>query len=81
MVASVAEAGAIRASAGDRLLILTPGIRLAGDDSGDQARVATPAEAARLGSDYLVLGRTVTGAPDPAAAYARVLQELMEVSG
>jgi orotidine-5'-phosphate decarboxylase len=76
VVASVQEVAAIRASAGDDLLVLTPGIRLAGDAAGDQARVATPAEAARLGADYLVLGRSVTAAADPAAALAAVLDDL-----
>lgn len=76
VVASVQEASAIRSALGEDIEILTPGIRLAGDAVGDQARVATPAEAIRLGSDYLVLGRTVTAAADPAAAFDRVLQEM-----
>lgn len=76
VVASVQEARAIRSRLGGGLRILTPGIRLAGDSAGDQARVATPAEAARQGADYLVLGRTVTAAADPVAAYDRVLDEL-----
>lgn len=76
VVASVQEAAAIRAALGDSLEILTPGIRLAGDSPGDQARVATPAEAIRLGSDYLVLGRTVTAAADPAEAFDQVLREI-----
>jgi orotidine-5'-phosphate decarboxylase len=76
IVASVHELPVIREAVGDALRVLTPGIRLAGDDAGDQARVATPAEAARLGSDYVILGRSVTAAPDPAAALARALAEL-----
>ena len=76
VVASVHEVRPIRDAVGDRLRILTPGIRLAGDGAGDQARVATPREAAQLGADYLVIGRTVTGAADPAAAFERVLAEL-----
>jgi orotidine-5'-phosphate decarboxylase len=56
--------------------VLTPGIRLAGDAAGDQSRVATPADAGRLGADYVVLGRSVTAAPDPAAALARAIEEL-----
>ena len=75
VVASVHEVPRIKQEH-PSLLILTPGIRLAGDSAGDQARVATPAEAARSGADYLVIGRTVTAAPDPAAAYDRVLSEL-----
>jgi orotidine-5'-phosphate decarboxylase len=76
VVASAHELPTIRAAFGPDLAVLTPGIRLAGHSAGDQSRVATPAEAARLGADYLVLGRTVTAAPDPAAAFDRVLEEL-----
>ncbi|HET8654646.1 MAG TPA: orotidine-5'-phosphate decarboxylase [Longimicrobiaceae bacterium] len=81
VVASVHEVAAIRAEAGAGMRVLTPGIRLAGDAAGDQARVATPAEAARVGADYLVLGRTVTAAPDPAAALDRALGEIAAVTG
>ena len=76
VVASVGELPAIRARVGTALQVLTPGIRLPGDAPGDQARVATPAEAVRLGADYLVIGRSVTGAAVPAAAFERVLDEL-----
>jgi orotidine-5'-phosphate decarboxylase len=75
VVASVHELPDIRERVGG-LRVLTPGIRLAGDDAGDQARVATPARAARLGADFLVIGRSVTAAPDPAAAFQRLLREL-----
>jgi orotidine-5'-phosphate decarboxylase len=75
VVASVHELPAIHGRV-EGLRVLTPGIRLAGDDAGDQARVATPARAARLGADYLVIGRSVTAAPDPAAAFQRLLGEL-----
>jgi orotidine-5'-phosphate decarboxylase len=77
VVASVLELPAIREHAPE-LSVLTPGIRFAGDDAGDQTRVATPARAAQLGADYLVIGRSVTAAPDPAAAFERVLAELDE---
>ncbi len=73
VVASVHEAPRIRARCGSDLLLLTPGIRLPGDAPDDQARVATPADAARAGVDYLVVGRSVTAAADPAAAFERVL--------
>lgn len=73
-VSSVHEAGALRASIGDGAYLVTPGIRLAGGDAHDQARVATPADAARAGADAVVVGRAVTAAPDPAAALARVLE-------
>lgn len=76
VVASVHEAAAIRSAIGDEIVILTPGIRLAGDVAGDQSRVATPAEAVRRGADFLVIGRTVTAAEDPAAAFDRVLDEV-----
>jgi orotidine-5'-phosphate decarboxylase len=80
VVASVAEVPVIREAVGGGLRVLTPGIRLAGDDAGDQSRVATPAEAARLGSDYIILGRSVTAAADPAAALDRALRELDEAA-
>ncbi|HEU0053329.1 MAG TPA: orotidine-5'-phosphate decarboxylase [Longimicrobium sp.] len=76
VVASVHEIAAVREVTGDGFRVLTPGIRLAGDDAGDQARVATPADAARLGADWVVLGRSVTAAADPAASLARAVQEM-----
>jgi orotidine-5'-phosphate decarboxylase len=79
VVASVHELPAVRRAA-PGLRVLTPGIRLAGDAPGDQSRTATPAEAARLGADYVVLGRSVTAAKDPAAALARAVEELAEAS-
>jgi orotidine-5'-phosphate decarboxylase len=75
VVASALEASWIRSRVGDRLLIVTPGIRPAGADRGDQSRVATPAQAVRFGADYLVVGRAVTQAEDPVAALAAVLEE------
>ncbi len=76
VVASVHELAAIRRTLPRGFRVLTPGIRLAGDDAGDQSRVATPAEAVRLGADYLVIGRSVTAAPDPAAALRAVLDDI-----
>jgi orotidine-5'-phosphate decarboxylase len=76
VVASVHEAAAIRRAAGRGLAILAPGIRRPGDAAGDQARVATPAEAAAAGVDYVVVGRTVTAAVDPVAAMDEVLRDL-----
>jgi orotidine-5'-phosphate decarboxylase len=55
---------------------VTPGVRSAGSATGDQKRVATPAEAVRNGADYLVIGRQITRAPDPAAEAGRVLEEI-----
>lgn len=76
VVCSAVEAAGVRAAAPPELVIVTPGIRPAGADVGDQKRVATPAAAVRAGADYLVLGRAVTRAPDPAAALANVLAEI-----
>jgi orotidine-5'-phosphate decarboxylase len=75
VVASVHEIAAARRAA-SALKVLTPGIRLAGDAAGDQSRVATPSDAARLGADYVVLGRSVTAAADPADALNRAISEL-----
>jgi orotidine-5'-phosphate decarboxylase len=80
VVASVHEARQIREGAGGEVRVLTPGIRLAGGEAGDQARVATPEQAARAGVDYLVVGRTVTAAPDPEAAWQQVLAGILRGS-
>ena len=79
IVCSGQEVGRVRAAYGDRLAPLVPGIRLSGGATHDQARVATPASAAADGARYLVLGRAVTAAPDPAAAMAAVHAELAGV--
>lgn len=76
IVCSGHEAAAVRASFGGRLAPLVPGIRLAGGASHDQARVTTPSAAQAAGARYLVLGRAVTAAAEPAAAMARVWSEL-----
>ncbi|MSR35270.1 MAG: orotidine-5'-phosphate decarboxylase [Gemmatimonadetes bacterium] len=76
IVASPQEAQAVRRRLGKELLVVTPGIRLPGGETHDQARVATPAQAVRAGADYLVIGRAVTGAPDPAAALEKVRRSL-----
>ncbi len=76
IVCSGAEVAAVRARFGDRLAPLVPGIRLAGSDAHDQARVTTPSAAQRAGARYLILGRTVTAAEQPVAAMERVLTEL-----
>ncbi len=75
VVASVWEAAPIKEAVGSDVVVVTPGIRLAGDGAHDQARVSTPAEAVAAGSDYLVIGRSVTGAPDPAEALRRVYED------
>jgi orotidine-5'-phosphate decarboxylase len=78
IVCSGAEATAVRERHGDRLALLVPGIRLAGGATHDQRRVMTPAAAQAAGARYLVLGRTVTAAPDPDEAMSRVLAELRD---
>lgn len=75
VVCSPLELGVIAEVAPD-LVKVTPGIRPAGSDAGDQARTATPAEAIRRGADYLVIGRPITGADDPEAAAAAIAGEL-----
>jgi orotidine-5'-phosphate decarboxylase len=76
IVASPQEARAVRRVLGPGALIVTPGVRPAGADAGDQARIATPAAARRAGADMVVVGRPITAAPDPAAAAAAILAEL-----
>jgi orotidine-5'-phosphate decarboxylase len=78
MVASPLEAAGIRHLAGPEPILVTPGVRSAGRAVGDQKRVATPAEAIRNGANYIVMGRQITRAPDPAAEAARVLEEIAE---
>lgn len=79
VVCSGREVGAVRDHYGEALAPLVPGIRLAGGASHDQARTMAPAEAARAGARYLVLGRAVTAAADPAGAMRRVREELETV--
>ena len=76
VVASVSEAACIKEAVGSALVVVTPGIRLTGDDPHDQARVSTPAEAVAAGADYLVIGRSVTQASDPADALRRIFEEM-----
>jgi orotidine-5'-phosphate decarboxylase len=75
-VASPNEIRAIRNAMGPRWAIVTPGIRPAGGERQDQSRVATPRAAAEAGADYLVVGRPITAAPDPAKAAAAILAEM-----
>jgi orotidine-5'-phosphate decarboxylase len=74
IVASPLEAAALRRMVGPKAILVTPGVRSAGAGRGDQKRVATPAEAIRDGADYLVMGRQITRAADPAGEVARVLE-------
>lgn len=72
VVASPTEVKPIKRSHGEALIVVTPGIRLPGDDPADQSRYATPKDAARAGADFIVVGRSVTQAKDPAAAFDAV---------
>jgi orotidine-5'-phosphate decarboxylase len=76
VVCSAREAATLRSERGDGFCLVTPGIRLAGDAAADQRRVVTPADAMAAGSDYLVIGRSITAAKDPLAALERVCSEL-----
>ncbi len=78
VVCSARETGLVRRVAGDRLLVVTPGIRPAQAETQEQKRVLTPAEALRQGSDYLVVGRPIYGAPDARAAAERILEEMRQ---
>ncbi len=75
VVCSPLEAGQVHEACGEAFLTITPGVRFADGDAGDQKRVTTPAKARELGSDYIVVGRPVTQAEDPVAAYRRCVEE------
>lgn len=77
VVCSPLEAAAVHTACGNDFLTVTPGIRFADGDKGDQVRVTTPAEAKKTGSDYIVVGRPVTAAADPVAAYRRCAEEFI----
>lgn len=77
VVCSPREAERVHAVCGRRFLTVTPGVRFADGECGDQKRVMTPAEAGRVGSDYIVVGRPITAAPDPVAAYERCVREFL----
>ncbi len=80
IVASAQEAQALRQSLGTGFAIVTPGVRPAGADPGDQARVVTAAQAIAAGANYLVVGRPITAAPDPAAAARAIVKEMEAAS-
>ncbi|MBQ3611793.1 MAG: orotidine-5'-phosphate decarboxylase [Firmicutes bacterium] len=77
VVCSPLESGRVHEVCGEGFLTVTPGVRFADDDKGDQARVTTPAKAKELGSDYIVVGRSITAAADPKAAYERCIAEFV----
>jgi orotidine-5'-phosphate decarboxylase len=80
LVCSAREAAAVRAEVGPDILLICPGIRPAGADVHDQARVATPEEALRAGADLLVVGRPITGAADPGAAAAAMAASVRRIA-
>ncbi|NOU68186.1 orotidine-5'-phosphate decarboxylase [Paenibacillus sp. LMG 31461] len=77
VVASPLEVTAIKAACGDGFVTVTPGIRPAGADIGDQSRIMTPAEAFAQGTDYVVIGRPITGAADPRAAIEAIIDSIV----
>ena len=78
IVCSPLEAGKVHDVCGKEFLTVTPGVRFADGDVGDQKRVMTPAQAKEIGSDYIVVGRPITAASDPVAAYERCLAEFVD---
>ena len=77
VVCSPLEAAKVHEACGSGFLTVTPGVRFADGDRGDQKRVMTPAEAKKAGSDYIVVGRPITAAADPVAAYERCVKEFV----
>ena len=77
VVCSPLEAGKVKAVCGNAFLTVTPGVRFADGEVGDQVRVTTPAKARELGSDYIVVGRPITQAADPVQAYHRCIREFL----
>ena len=78
IVCSPLEAGKVHTACGEKFLTITPGVRFADGDVGDQKRVMTPEQAKKIGSDYIVVGRPITAAEDPVAAYERCVAEFCD---
>ena len=78
VVCSPMEAGKVHEVCGDGFLTVTPGVSFADGDKGDQVRVMTPEQAKKIGSDYIVVGRPITAAADPVAAYERCINEFVD---
>lgn len=78
VVCSPLEAQKVHDICGEKFLTVTPGVRFADGDIGDQKRVMTPEQAKKIGSDYIVVGRPITSAPDPVAAYERCIKEFVD---
>ena len=77
VVCSPLEAEKVHSACGDDFVTVTPGVRFADGDKGDQKRVMTPAEANRIGSDYIVVGRPITASADPVSSYERCVKEFV----
>ncbi len=77
VVCSPLEAGIVKEACGKEFLTVTPGIRFSDSSADDQVRITTPARAREIGSDFIVVGRPVTAAPDPLAAYKRCIEEFV----
>lgn len=77
VVCSPLEAGKVHTRCGEHFVTVTPGVRFADGDIGDQSRVTTPEKAREIGSDYIVVGRPITAAADPKAAYERCMREFV----
>ncbi len=78
VVCSPLEAAKVKSVCGDEFLTVTPGVRFADGEVGDQVRIATPERAKEIGSDYIVVGRPITQAQDPVAAYERCVREFVD---
>ena len=78
VVCSPLEAGKVHETCGNEFLTVTPGVRFADGELGDQKRVMTPEQAKKIGSDYIVVGRPITAAADPVAAYERCVREFCD---
>jgi orotidine-5'-phosphate decarboxylase len=78
VVCSPLEAQKVHDICGKKFLTVTPGVRFADGDIGDQKRVMTPEQAKKIGSDYIVVGRPITAAPDPVVAYERCIKEFVD---
>ena len=78
VVCSPLEAGKVHELCGKKFLTVTPGVRFADGEKGDQVRVMTPAQAKEIGSDYIVVGRPITAASDPVEAYRRCVREFVD---
>ena len=77
VVCSPLEAQKVKDVCGKSFITVTPGVRFSDGEKGDQVRIATPADAKRLGSDFIVVGRPITGAADPLSAYRRCVKEFL----